>query len=448
MSDVEEVLLPYIARPQFEPLHLRDQRFAVVVAHRRAGKTVACCMELIDSASRLKLPDGKFAYVAPFLMQAKELAWTYLKNYTKNFAVNVNESELFVEIPNSAEGGSTSKIFIRGADNPDRLRGPYWDGVVLDEFADMRGSFYSSIIGPALTDRQGWAIIIGTPKGHNEFWLKLKEAQDDPGLWFWTILRASETGILPEAELAIWRKQMTLEEYEQEFECSFEAAILGAYYGREMADAMREGRIKHVPYEEALPVHTAWDLGRGANMAVWMFQINGKDVCVIDHLEGEHADGIVQVVEKLKHRPYKWGNDYVPHDARAIEVSTGRTRIETLIGCGRTPVLVPNHKVMDGINAAKLTIPHCWFDREKCAYGIEALCQYHAEYDDKAKVFKNEPKHDQWSHSADAFRYLAMVWRAIVKAAEPPKPEPMRGIENITVDELIELSKPKRRARI
>lgn len=434
---IETVDLGYIARPQFEAFHAREESQACLVCHRRAGKTVACIMDEIDRALRLKLPYGRYAYVGPFLNQAKDVAWEYLKRYSELIRVDKNESELWIELENGA------RIRVHGADNPDRLRGGYLDGVIMDEYADMRPTVFSSIISPMLAERNGWVVFIGTPKGHNEFWKIYQQAQTEPD-WYHVMLKASETGILTPAQLDLQRRRLTAEEYDQEFEVSFEAAIMGAYFGKEMAEATRTGRICDVPYDPEHPVFTAWDLGKGINMAIWIFQVIGDQVRIIDHIEGEHSDGITHMCEKLRELPYKYAADYVPHDGRATDLGSGRTRIETLINCHRHAIVLPAQDVMDGINAARLTIPHCVFDQTRCKHGIEALRQYRADFDEKANAFKDLPRHDWASHSADAFRYLAMAWRErIAPAAPPPKP-PMRGVESITVDELISLAQPAR----
>lgn len=421
------------------------------MAHRRCGKTVACVNDLIAKALQLKTPHGRFAYVAPFLAQAKEVAWEYLKRFSLPAQVDKNESELWVEVKTGA------RIRIHGADNPDRLRGAYLDGVVLDEYADMRPSVWGEVIRPMLADRQGWATFIGTPKGRNEFFKIHQHALAHERDWYAVSLRASDTGILPTEELEDARRDMTPEQYEQEFECSFDAAILGAYFGREIAAADRDGRIIDLPHDPALPVHTAWDLGKGANMSVWMFQVMGGEVRVIDHFDGAHEDGIPECVAELRKRPYQWGDDWVPHDAKVREIGTGRTRVESLISLKRNPRVVPDHTVMDGINAARMLIKRCWFDRDNCADGIEALRQYRADYDEKLKTFKDAPRHDWASHSADAFRYLAMAYKEIV--AEPVRQrdraltvgmQPVPGFDLPTFNDLARLAQdePRRKERI
>lgn len=415
------------------------------MAHRRCGKTVACINDLIRRAATLERQHGRFAYVAPFLAQAKETAWDYLKRFAQPILAEKNEAELWVELING------SRLRIHGADNPDRLRGAYLDGVVLDEYADMRPSVWGEVIRPMLADREGWATFIGTPKGRNEFFETYAKALDSPE-WFSVMLKASETGILSEGELQSARDEMTPEQYEQEFECSFEAAILGAYYGKEIAEAERAGRIKAFPVEPDLPVHTAWDLGIGDSTAIWMFQVMGNEVRLVDFYEN-HGQPLAHYVSELNTRGYRWGDDFLPHDAKVRSLETGRTRIETLKALGRKPRLVPDHGLMDGINAGRLLAAKAWFERDRCGDGIEALRQYRAEYDERLKTFKNLPRHDWSSHAADAFRYVAIAYRELQapRPAEVKKPDDLRYElvdgrvkANMSVWDIVEAKRRKR----
>lgn len=422
--------LGYAARPQFVPFHMRRKRWACLVAHRRAGKTVACVADLVDAALRCDKVDGRFAYVAPLFVQAKDVAWAYVKRFCAPVpGVQFNEAELRADLPNGA------RVRLYGADNYDRIRGVYLDGVILDEYADMPPAAWGEVIRPALADRQGWATFIGTPKGRNAFhdiWERA-QVEDD---WFALMLKASETGLLPRSELDAARLEMTPEQYEQEFECSFEAAILGAYYGREIAQAERDGRIGEVPYDTAVPVHTAWDLGIGDATAIWFFQVVGNAIHVIDHYEA-HGHGLAHYAQVLASKGYTYGTHYLPHDAKAKDLGTGRTRVETINQLtGKWPTVLRQGDVMDGINAGRITMARCRFDVVRCRDGLECLRQYRADYDEKKRAFKDQPRHDWTSHSADAFRYLAMAWREI-KPVEPPKPVKhwTVGKTNITIEE-------------
>jgi phage terminase large subunit len=436
MAAEQRIILPYAPRRVFLPYHARAQRWSCIVAHRRCGKTVACINDMIKRALMLQRSHGRFAYVAPFLAQAKEVAWEYLKRYAAPIITDKNEGELWVELLNGA------RVRLHGADNPDRLRGNYLDGVVLDEFGDMRPSIWGGVIRPMLADRSGWATFIGTPKGRNDFAKVYERSQSNPD-WFSAMFRASQTGILGEDELVSAGEDMTPEQYEQEFECSFDAAIMGAYFGKEIAQAEREGRIRDLHYDPELPVHTSWDLGIGDPTAIWFWQITGSEIRLIDHYENT-GQAIPHYVKEIQSRNYKPGVDWVPHDAKVRSTETGRTRLETLRSLGRDPWVIPDHTLMDGINSARLLLPRCYFDRRKCAEGIEALRQYRADFDEKAKTFKDRPRHDWASHSADAFRYMAMGYKEIVPDP-PPKTVQWKLLQEATLDELWEAQDPPRR---
>jgi hypothetical protein len=405
-----DLVSPYEVRSQFKPLHTRKTRWFIAVAHRRAGKTVADINELIIGALKCTKPNPRFAYVAPQLNQAKDIAWVYLKEYSAFLSPKINESELWVELP----GGKRIRIY--GADNPDRLRGIYLDGVVLDEFGDMDPTIWSQVIRPALSDRRGWACFIGTPKGKNTFHELWTRAEDDPD-WTRLMLRASETGILDDTELSDARKMMGPDEFAQEYECSFEAAVKGAYYGTEMNEAAE--RITSVPYDPKLPVHTAWDLGVADSTVIWFVQTVGRETRFIDCLKGEGV-GLDWYVKELQKRPYVWGNHYLPHDVEVRELGTGKSRKEVLEGLGIRTTVCPNIPIADGIQAVRMLLPMSWFDKEKCASGIEALRMYRREYDEKRQEFRQHPLHDWTSHYADAARYFAVGHR------ERPKMQPIK----------------------
>ncbi len=433
-----------VRRP-FRPLVVPATRFGVAVAHRRAGKTVAAVQRLILSALACELPSPRCSYIAPTYRQAKDVAWEYLKSLAGPvLAGDPHETELRVTLVNGA------RIRLYGAENGDALRGVYHDDVALDEYADMPPSVWPMVVRPALSDRNGKALFIGTPKGRNTFFDIYDDAGRDPE-WTRLTLRASETGLLPASELDAARRDMTPEVYAQEYECSFEAAILGAYYGRELADLERMGRLVSVPREPALPVHTAWDLGIGDSTAIWAFQVLGGEIRVIGHYEAS-GRALDHYAKECEARGWKGGEDFVPHDARVRELGTGRTRVEMLLQSGRRPRLVPAHRVEDGINAARMTLPLCWFDADACRDGLEALRQYRTDYDEKTRAFRNTPKHDWTSHSADAFRYLAMAWRELAPAA--PKAAPRFAVVGgestitITIEDLWMAQAEKRRERI
>jgi len=448
MSDgVLEVELDYCPRQVFEDFHDRVERWSVIVAHRRCGKTVLCINDLIYRALIDDKEDGRYAYVAPYYAQSKTIAWDYLVRFSRPVLAKANQSELWVELVNGA------RIRLFGADNPDALRGLYLDGVVLDEYADMKPSIFGAVLRPLLADRKGFCTFIGTPKGHNSFWEMYQTATSSPD-WYVKVLRASQTGLLDQAELDDAAKTMTQDQYLQEFECDFESAILGAYYGKEMRALTDAGRITEIEYDPLFPVHTAWDLGYSDDTAIWWYQVVHGEIRLLDYHSSNGQPvafyaGIIQAREE--ERGYTYGTHWLPHDARAKTLSSNRSVIEQL---GdkiplKTIKITPNLKLQDGIQASRLALTRAWFDH-KCNDGIECLRQYQREYDEDKKVFRDKPRHDWTSHGADAFRYLAIVWKDEAKIVDPEAP--IRGVfvgkTDVSLNELWKETKVKANNRI
>ena len=399
----------YEPRTPFVQFHQRDKRWSCIVAHRRAGKTVAAVNDLIVGALECGLPRPQFAYVAPFRDQAKRVAWDYVKHYAQPFAAGKpNESELTQPMPN---GG---KIMLFGADNPDALRGIYLDGVILDEFGDFKPSVWGNVIRPTLSDRQGWVVFGGTPKGRNEFWDVREQARRNPDEWMLMELRASESGLLAAGELAQLQKQLSPDQYAQEYECDFSAALAGAFYGKEMVVAEREGRIRAVAYDDALPVYTAWDIGYRDDTAIWWFQVLRDEIHVIDY-HASSGQTLGFYTDLVSEKPYRYARHWLPHDARAKTLASGgKSVVEQLLaglGGAERVAIVPNLDVQDGIQAARRAIGRTWFDETRCYEGLEALRQYQREYDEDKKAFRERPRHDWTSHAADAYRMLAVAWQ-------------------------------------
>jgi phage terminase large subunit len=433
---VREIVIPYEPRNPFVPFHERDKRWGVLVCHRRAGKTVSAINELIRRAMECKLQRPRFAYIAPFREQAKRVAWDYLKYYSRPvWEDRPNESELSVRLLGDR------KVMLFGADNADALRGIYLDGAVLDEFGDFRPSVWGNVIRPALSDRKGWAVFGGTPKGRNEFWTVRELARKNPTEWFFLELRASESGLLDQEEIEAARRQLTPDQFAQEFECDFMAALPGAYFGKEMVACDREGRITDVSVDLHLPVHTAWDIGFRDDTAIWFFQVIRDEIHVIDY-HASSGQTIEYYTKLVSEKGYRYGVHWLPHDARAKTLASGGKSIVEQLAVGldlKKLAIVPNLEVQDGIQAARKALETTWFDQTKCEEGIEALRQYQREYDEDKKAFRERPRHDWTSHPADAYRMLAVAWQKDIKPQEP-KPLPIRGItvghNTVTMDEM------------
>lgn len=388
-------ILPYKPRGAFAQFHKRTKRWACLVAHRRAGKTVAAVNDLIRAALTSKSPMPQYAYIAPYRSQAKSVAWDYLKHYSGTAMASANEAELTVEMVNGA------KIRLFGADNADAMRGLGFDGVYLDEFGDFKPSVWGNVVRPALSDRQGWCVFGGTPKGKNQFW-EIRETAARLQDWFLLELPASKSGLLPDGELAAAKAQLSKDQYDQEYECSFEAAIMGAFYGQEMREATDQGRITAVAYDQAVPVHTAWDLGYRDDTAIWWYQVMRGEVHVIDYYAVSGAN-ISEIASVVTSKPYSYGKHYLPHDARAKTLAAqGKSIIEQLaehLGINNMAI-VPDLSVQDGIQAARMMLPLTWFDAERCREGVEALRQYRREYDEDKKAFRQTPVHN-WCLTGD-----------------------------------------------
>jgi phage terminase large subunit len=420
----EQITLPYTPRSIMLPFHNRTERFACLVAHRRCGKTVAAVNDLIRDAFVIQRDNVRVAYIAPYFNQSKAIAWDYVKQFTAPIpGMKYNESELRADFPNGA------RLRLFGADNYDSMRGLYFDAVVLDEPADFPVSAWPTVIRPALSDRKGKATFIGTPKGKNDFWETYHNAQTDPN-WFCAMHKASETHILDEEELAEALRTMGEDRYAQEFECSFEAAIQGAYYGTEMKRVTEESRIMRVPYDRALGVITAWDLGVGDSTAIWFAQVvgSGAEFRIIDYYENSGV-GLDHYARVLQDKGYIYDSHILPHDVQVKELGTGKSRLETLDALGIRPVEVaPKLMIDDGIQAVRSMLDKCYFDEERCDRGIEALRQYQRDFDEKGKTWRGRPKHDWTSHGADAFRYLAVGYRPTASNWGEPIRRGLRGI--------------------
>lgn len=416
---MREVVIPYAPRPQQKQIHksLDQLRFGVIVCHRRFGKTVLAVNQLEKGALTCKRPRPRFGYIAPTFRQAKAIAWDYLKFYADPIPGRVfNETELRADFPN----GGQVRLF--GADNPDSLRGIYLDGVVLDEYGLMRSNVFTEVIRPALSDRQGWALFAGTPNGKNQFYEIADHAKNAEG-WFFQEFKASETGLLLASELAEARRVMTPEEYAQEYECSFEASVKGAIYGKELTEARDQGRITSVPYDPSLKVNTYWDLGINDPTAIWFEQTTkGGEVHLIDYYES--SDGSVPAfVSAIQNKPYVYGKHFWPHDGFARELGSGRSPAETAKSLGLIPHRVPDLGVEDGIHAGRMLFPRVWIDAVKCKAGIEALMNYRRDYNQRLGEFKATPIHDWASHGSDGYRYLAV---SLKEQKEKAKPQPVK----------------------
>jgi len=338
---------------------------------------------------------------------------------------STNDNEMFIRYRN----GSTWQII--GSDRYDATVGSSAAGITFSEWALANPSAWG-YFRPMLEENAGWAAFITTPRGRNHAHAMFKHAEVSPA-WFCERLTAHDTGALTGTQLeealaeyqALYGEDVGTAQFNQEYLCDWNAAILGAFYAMECARIRNEGRIIEIEHLPDQPVHRAWDLGVKDDTSIWWYQAVGSQLFILDHI-AQSGVGVEWFRDEIARRKVQhgWrdGDDYVPHDAKIKEWGSGRTRIETMQALGLNPVLVPNASLEDGRNAVRRTLPLCVFHPRTEIGGLDALEQYRREWDDEKKSFRASAVHDWTSHPADAFRYLALSWRRA--PARPVKHHP------------------------
>ena len=394
------IVIPYKPRALQKILHgqIDKHRFSVIVLHRRAGKTVMAINHMLKAALTNKYLNPRYAFISPYRLQGKATAWDYIKQFAGKIpGTKFNESELRCDLANGA------RITILGAENDQAIRGISLDGCVFDETQSIKPTIFPEVIRPALADRKGWCIFIGTPKGRNNFYQLYQSAIKNPK-WYACTYKASETQILDDEELQAAKDVMSKDLYEQEFECSFQAAITGSYYGTIIEDLVREKRMVSNLFDEDIDVETWWDLGMNDQTAIWFVQRYKKEIRLIDYYENT-GHGLDHYADVLKKKGFEYSTHIFPHDVKVRELGNyAKTRLEALLDLGIVGEVAPKLSIEDGIEAVRKNLINCWFDKDKCATGIEYLKAYQKKWDDKAQVFKSKPLHNFSSHAADSFR--------------------------------------------
>lgn len=420
-------------RPFWDYLENGGKR-AIGIWHRRAGKDDVMLHRAAVAAFERQ---ATYWHCLPEYAQARKAIWTAVNSHTGKRRIDeafphelraaTNDNEMFIRFKN----GSTWQVI--GSDRYNSLVGAGVAGVTFSEWALCNPASWG-YISPMMRENSGWAAFITTPRGKNHAHAMYESGCKNPE-WFAQRLSVHDTGALSSEELAdvlqtdyidLFGEDIGRAQFEQEYEVSFNAAILGAFYAREMAVLRREGRIALVEPIEGQPVHRAWDIGVKDDTSIWWFQVVGLQVFIIDcySQSGAGVDHYAEIIEQRR-KKYGWkdGVDFVPHDARVKEWGTGRTRVETMQSLGLNPQVVPLASKLDGINAVRKTLARCVFHPRTEEQGIAALEQYRREWDDDKKTFKASEVHDWASHLSDAFRYLSMAWRNIPEPKqEKPKP--------------------------
>lgn len=358
---------------------------------------------------------GNYFYIFPEYGQGKKALWDNIDNNgfrtinhaPKDLVVSMNKSNMIVELIN----GSTIQIV--GTSNIDRVVGSNPAGVVFSEYSLIDPMVWG-YIWPILLENKGFAWFNCTPRGANHAKTLLDNSKTNPE-WFTEHLNAKQCGVFTNEELDKIREEYfelygDYNLFDQEFMTSFDAPVMGAYFATHIKRAEDEDRITSVPYDAAVGVTTVWDLGMDDSTTIWFYQMVGKEIHLIDYVE-HNNEGIAYYTNIVNSKGYSYLKHYWPHDGAARELGTGKSRQEVAREHGLNVDIIPMQAVEDGIDAARNIISRCWFDKEKCFKGIEALRNYSKDFDDKNKVYRNTPKHDWASHGADAFRYLALSFK-------------------------------------
>jgi len=386
---------------------------AIYVWHRRAGKDLLALNRILYAG--LFEAVGTYWHIFPSYAQGAKSIWQetnsegrkYIDYIPRELIAKKNEKELKITLKN----GSIYQIV--GSDNPDSLRGAGIKGAVFSEFAEQDPRVWGTI-QPMLLENNGFAMFNFTPKGQNHAYELYKMAQKMPDVWHSEIKTAEETGVFTKEQLEqvkaeILSEGKTLDFFNQEFLCSFNNPIEGAYYSKIIDDLDKQGRIGNYPWERQLPVSTFWDLGVGDATTIWFAQFIRNEIRIIDYIE-DNNKGLDSYIKEVKDKPYIYQDHYAPHDIVVREFSNGKSRIETALELGLRFLIAPKLSVDDGINAVRKILPSCFFNETTTRRGLLALKNYKKEFDNKNNTFKLQPKHDWASHGADAFRYLAISY--------------------------------------
>ena len=391
--------------------------FANDILVHNSGKDFTCWMHIIEQC--INRP-GIYFYGLPTYRQGKKAIWDAIGNDGKKF-LDYIPKEFIEGQPNNTEmkvrftTGSISQVV--GADDPDSLRGTNPRGVVLSEYSRMNPRIWDEILRPILNANDGWIIFNSTPNGRNHFKDLFDMATLHPEAWYASRLTVRDTKVVPEALIQQDIKEgMSEEMAQQEYYCDFNLGSEGTYYGRLMEQVRAESRIGHVPYDRSAPVYTSWDLGFGDSTAIIFFQLIGAEVRIIDCYEAS-GYGIEHYANTLDDRPYRYAKHFAPHDVEHGGLQTGVSLKEVAQGLGLKFTTLGRHAFQYGIEQARITLPFCHFDEVKCKRLIKCLEQYQRRYNKSMEMYADEPLHNELSHMADAFRYLAIARHEIKNAA-------------------------------
>lgn len=412
---------------------------AVLVWNRRAGKDKCTWNWTIEAAIKTV---GTYYYIFPTFAQARKVIWDardisgmkFLDHVPKVYTQKINNTEMKIELKNG------SIIQLIGSDKYDSIMGTNPVGCVFSEYA-LQDPAVWQLVRPILDANGGWAVFIFTPRGSNHakeiFDTATEQMKSNPNEWYCSKLTLDDTKVISLETLQKIRDEGTSEDYiQQEWYCSFTLGIMGAYYANYIENLRRDERITELPHDPHVEVHTAWDRGF-STAAITFFQMIGKEIHIIDHYE-THEASLKDHIKHIKSLPYGYGQHFVPHDMDAHEYSLGMSAVEVAAKLGIQFTVLPREFSLtdeEGIEAARSLFPRMWVDETKCKKLIKALENYHREYDEKNRVFKNKPKHDWASHSSDSFRYMAQAVKGMLQESS--------GISDAWVDHMSRTHNPR-----
>lgn len=419
MINKQQIIIPHNYKPRDYQMDLWQamieykKKRVIYVWHRRAGKDLLALNRILYSAMFEAV--GTYWHIFPSYAQGAKSIWQetnsegrkYIDYIPRELIAKKNEKELKITLKN----GSIYQIV--GSDNPDSLRGAGIKGAVFSEYAEQDPRVWGTI-QPMLLENNGFAMFNFTPKGQNHAYELYKMAQKMPDVWHSEIKTAEETGVFSQEQLEQVKSEIlsegkTLDFFNQEFLCSFNNPIEGAYYSKIIDDLDKQGKIGKFEWERQLPVYTFWDLGVGDATTIWFAQFIRNEIRIIDYIEDNNR-GLDSYIKEVKDKPYIYADHYAPHDIVVREFTNGKSRIETALELGLRFLIAPKLSVDDGINAVRKILPSCFFNEATTRRGLLALKNYKKEFDNKNNTFKLQPKHDWASHGADAFRYLAISY--------------------------------------
>ena len=380
---------------------------AVACWHRRAGKDIALWNLLVKKAL---LEPGLYYYFLPTYAQSKKIIWDGINNdgfkfidYCPKEAIDSkNGTELKISLKNG------SIIQLIGTDTYDAIRGTNPRGCVFSEYAFQNPQAWE-VVKPILKVNGGWAVFNSTPNGKNHFHQMFEMAQQNDK-WFVEKMSIADTSVLNETDMQEERDEgMDEDMIQQEYYCSFDIGTKGSYYASQVVEARNENRICDLAIEPHIPVDLFQDLGRNDSYSIGFLQKKGDEIRFIDFYE-DNGKEVSKYIEYVLDMKYRIGTVYLPHDSRQKRIEAKNSVWEQWEEAGFRCKLVPKHSIDSGIAEVRKKFKRFKFDRIRCKQLISCAENYHKDWDEKAKVFRNTPKHDWSSHAMDMVRYVAVGW--------------------------------------